>query len=391
MMVVEDESIVRMGLHYMLDWEAYDVFWKAEASNGEEAWRLLQTQSFDIVMTDIRMPVMDGIELVRRIKEHYADIQIIVISSYNDFPKVQEALRLGVVDYLHKPTMDREEIEASLQRLLERFKAKERPSDQDEWQASRQLRSSLLAAVSGGEEAGKDVQRSLERLGLHRGFRIAIFRTEPSEPSSGVAGKTGPSRFPSVESLIAGYAVHMEGSVLAARNGEELIWLTPAWSGGDLMDLDAWLGDVRRNVMNLLHVPLTCSSSGIYHGPESITQAYDEAVMGLAEQNVSSHQSVRLAKEYVDQNFQRDLSLSECARHVHVSTSYLSRLFAKEIGMNFNDYLNAKRLDHAKGLLRETNRKVHQISEDVGFLNPHYFSKLFKEYTGMTPREFRGL
>lgn len=420
MMVVEDESIVRIGLRYMLDWEKLGVVWKAEAGNGEEALRLMDANDIHIVVTDIRMPIMDGIELVRNLKNRHPDVQAVVISSYNDFAYVQEALRLGVADYLHKPTMTATEVQASLERVLARLAQQPRRGSDAFLAASESSRAAISSGLilkqwlerlgtegrpdngpdaflnnggfrpnaprdNGGGPSVAEAEAALRTSRLSQGYCLSVFRLE-----AGTAAGTGNSLFHSVSTLIQGYVVLSEGSLLATRLGYELLWLKPAGEDFDAEEHHLLLADIRRNVMNLLHVPLHCSASGVGSGLESMTNAYGEATAGFVEAGGYS-QTIRLAKEYIDLHFRRDLSLSECAGSVHVSGGHLSRLFAKELGMNFSEYVNRKKLEHAKQLLGETNMKINKVAEEVGYLNPHYFSKLFKEYIGVTPREFRNI
>lgn len=392
MMVVEDESIVRIGMRHMIDWESHGVKWELEASNGAEALSLLEDRSVDIVMTDIRMPVMDGIELIKQLKALYPEIHIILVSSYNDFVYVQEALRLGVVDYLHKPTMSKQEIISSMQRVIDKLEQSERALENKQ-QDSKLVLQSLLTAITDdsefGNDTGKDEETLLRSPLFHEGYWIAVIRLEPADSSDEHAGMVGKSLFPSIQSLIEGYAVKAEGSILAGRDDSEIIWMLPAQAIENAGMLDEGLSEIRRMVMNLLRVSVIFGSSGIHQPTQRIRMAYDEAVAKLSERNSGIHQTIRLAKEYVDLHFRREISLSECARHVHVSSGYLSRLFTKELGMNFSDYVTRKKLDEARRMLSHTTMRIQAISEEVGYSNAHYFSKQFKEYTGMTPSEFR--
>ncbi|UUZ85095.1 response regulator [Paenibacillus sp. P26] len=135
LMVVEDETIVRIGLRYMLKWESFGVHWKAEASNGEEALRIMDKEEIHIVMTDIRMPGMDGLELARQIKQREPAVELLFLSGYDNFSYAKEALRLGAADYLHKPTMDEEEVAGTLRKVVTRLEetqaVKQSPAEED--------------------------------------------------------------------------------------------------------------------------------------------------------------------------------------------------------------------------------------------------------------------
>lgn len=109
-LIVDDESLLKQGFIHMTNWLEHDFQVIGEASNGVAALEQIEKNTPDIVVTDIRMPVMDGIELTRIIKERYPDIQVIILSSYNDFDYVKETLKLGVLDYILKPKMKFEEL-----------------------------------------------------------------------------------------------------------------------------------------------------------------------------------------------------------------------------------------------------------------------------------------
>lgn len=113
-LIVDDEPMIRLGLASTVDWEKEGLELVGQAANGEEALRQAGG-GIDILITDIKMPLMDGLELTRRLKERNPLIRVILISSYSDFEFAREAVKLGVVvDYLLKPTMEPED----LQRIL---------------------------------------------------------------------------------------------------------------------------------------------------------------------------------------------------------------------------------------------------------------------------------
>ncbi|MDP4181260.1 MAG: response regulator, partial [Bacillota bacterium] len=101
--LVEDEFIVREGIKNNIDWSGAGFKFCGDASDGELAYPLIQTEQPDIIITDIRMPFMDGLELSRLVKKELPQSKIIVLSGHEEFSYAQEAIRIGVTEYLLKP------------------------------------------------------------------------------------------------------------------------------------------------------------------------------------------------------------------------------------------------------------------------------------------------
>ncbi len=116
-MIVDDEKYVRMGIKNDTDWALIGCEVVAEASNGEMALEMAGEFRPDLVISDIKMPKMDGIELAGKLLEKYPDTKVIFLTAYNEFEYARQAVRLGVSDYLLKPFQDGE-LEGAIQRLL---------------------------------------------------------------------------------------------------------------------------------------------------------------------------------------------------------------------------------------------------------------------------------
>lgn len=389
LMVVEDEPIVRMGLRYMVNWETMDVCWKAEAGNGEEALRIMENEDIHIVMTDIRMPGMDGLTLAKEIKKRSKFVAVIFLSSYDNFPYVKEAIRLGAVNYLHKPTMDEQEVEETLKRAVEQLK---RTVQCQPPHLVEEKRNAFLLSMMDRFTYPSHilVPELLEEPYRTKGVWLATFRVRDDAP--GEAEETDTTKFLSIRYVIDEYVYREWGGFVFHRNHREIIWLAPAVSkAGDegKEARDSYVDKLRQRVLDLLNVPLVISTSSVYERLDRLPDAYLEAQLnGPCDQQFHSLH-VRLAKEYVDRHLPEDVSLAKVADVIAISPSYLSRIFLKEVGESFSDYVIRKKTDHSKKLLRETNLKVYEIAEKLGYSNPHYFSKLFKERVGMTPLEYR--
>ncbi|XEC93971.1 response regulator [Paenibacillus tarimensis] len=115
--LVDDEMFARKGLSNLIPWDRYGYEIVGEAENGEEALEIIQKYNPDLVITDIRMPVLDGLELIRQAKQlNTAPPQFIIVSGYDDFKYAQQAVRFGVQDFILKP-VDEEELVSTLQRI----------------------------------------------------------------------------------------------------------------------------------------------------------------------------------------------------------------------------------------------------------------------------------
>lgn len=101
------------------------------------------------------------------------------------------------------------------------------------------------------------------------------------------------------------------------------------------------------------------------------------------------NQILQNAIRYIEENYTMSITLNELAEHTYVSTYYLSRMFKKELGKNFVEYLNEIRIEKAKELLKDNKYKTYEVAELVGIQDPHYFSKIFKKYVNMTPTEYK--
>lgn len=111
-MIVDDEAIFRTGLAHLHDWASEGIEIVAQAANGAEALELINAAQPHVLITDIMMPIMDGIELVKIVRQTHPELKIIILSSYSEFELVREVFKYGVDDYLLKPKVTPEELVA---------------------------------------------------------------------------------------------------------------------------------------------------------------------------------------------------------------------------------------------------------------------------------------
>lgn len=124
-LIVEDEALVRRGIATLVDYPALQVERVEEAANGMEAWEKMQETPFDIVLTDINMPVMDGLTLAKKIKLQFPQTHVLFLTGYDYVDYLLTALRIGVDDYLLKP-VTKKDIETLFTKVVAKIKEEKR-------------------------------------------------------------------------------------------------------------------------------------------------------------------------------------------------------------------------------------------------------------------------
>jgi two-component system, response regulator YesN len=117
-LVVDDDKLVRRGIVSSMPWQDFGMEVAGEANNGENALKFMEAHEIDLLMTDLSMPVMSGIELMRIVRSRYPHVQIVVLTLHQDFEYIQEALRIGAIDYIAKYQLEREQFEEVLGRIV---------------------------------------------------------------------------------------------------------------------------------------------------------------------------------------------------------------------------------------------------------------------------------
>ena len=150
--LVEDEYIAREGIRESIDWEAADFEFCGEAPDGEVALPMIDACQPDVLITDIKMPHMDGLQLCRIVRERLPWVKIIILTGYDEFEYAQEAIKLGVTEFLLKPVGAQE-----LQQVLQKIAARLEEEKEQETSFQKPGRQKTLgsAAVPSGKNSRK--------------------------------------------------------------------------------------------------------------------------------------------------------------------------------------------------------------------------------------------
>ncbi|MDD9270963.1 response regulator [Paenibacillus sp. GCM10023248] len=507
--IVEDEYIVRFGIRSMIDWEKLGLTVIGEASNGQEALELMSKEMPDILITDIKMPLMDGIALITEVRKRNPQMKILILSNVEDFGYAKEAIRYGVSEYLIKSDMMPRDFEMTLLKVKEAIEIaapdgavlqefRKGPVWKEkllqELAEGAQRETDLLQSVWKGEEGGwlsllhigKDAQAqgtadeqarlrlaldgllTAERLvyemftdrqgemnvvlstaapsrrsqqavrelaetflasvgpgctvGISEPFRAwadlhaayeqaraavkykmfvgtgrAICYGTDDMPGRGEAGEPIKISMHRIHSMVYAFQAkelqsYLEGlfGQLADRKDydlvqiislELLIMLTTLWS--DVASDQQSILLLKKQYFDELSKLETLNQSKTW-----FLGAFDELLQHMIHIYNSDRNSIIKAAQYIQMNYQQEISLQSIASLVHLSKNYFANLFKKEMGESFLEHLTRIRIEKAKSLLAG-ELKTADIGHMVGIADPKYFSKVFKKITGVSPSEYR--
>lgn len=533
--LVEDEIVIREGIKKNINWQQEGFIFAGEASDGELAYPLIQSTRPDILITDIRMPFMDGLELSRLVKKELPDIKILVLSGYNEFEYAKEAINIGIAEYLLKPITGA--------KLLDAVK-KMAKTIEEEWQQKQYLLAYQKEQAENGQLArrklfgrlvsGKHPVSSLLEEGRKIGLELAasqynivlfqVFTGEEAENYSDELNRITADMEAMADTMqqvilidrggLEGFAFLLKGTkedskgsihnlmpefienlqrimerypkaeyfggigVTVERMSELGVCFAKAghafayrylWernqivTGDDTKEHKTVDGELSLGGLNVRNLERNAVGSFLATGlQEEVSDFVEGYFKSLGEQNIQSLMfrqyiimntyiaaagaveklgyepdvmvkecgdfksmtgafisaeqagayishvlvtAIRLrdavsqkkyaklledAKRYIQQNFQsEDISLNSAAASVNLSPNHFSTIFSQETGRTFIEYLTSVRMEKAKELLRNTNKKTSDIAYETGYRDSHYFSYLFKKTQACTPREYR--
>ena len=417
-LVIDDEYLVRVGIRATINWEAYNFRIIGEASNGEEGLAIAKAENPDIIITDIRMPFMDGLEFMAKLRAAGLTAKIIVLSGYDEFDYARTALKYGASNYLLKPIENQQLIETVLQvgKAIRQERAKNREYTQLKRELPALQRQLLVDLLKGRLTEEEKIREKLNFLQIPldaQGLVVVVVKVDDVQL---LAQSQTPQQFKSVMEKInllftqqvmeewgyRGLVLDTEAYELAAvlqlpeatetqipRLREALKKFTGQISAKQGFDLTVSVGisapfQSATSMHDGYQEALTGANTKFIPGTNSITYIKDEGVQDC-------HNVVKAALAYLKNNYDQNITVEMAAKALLVSPSYLMHLIKEELGKTFVECLIEYRIEKAKELLREHKYRVYEVCTKVGYQDAKYFSQLFKKITGLSPSEYAKL
>lgn len=523
LLIVDDELLVRIGLKSSVDWAKHGIEIAGEASNGREALEKIESVRPDVVLLDIKMPVIDGIEVLRTLKDKKHPCKTIILSSFDDLEHVKEAMKLGAIDYLHKPCMTPESIlKVLLSVKSEIEKAKEAVNtdflphmeQKDDHNAESFLRKLLDGLISDDAQFYKGLCDFKLNLGRTNFSCIAFSVISYKRVLQRYTNNNRELLSKSVLDIVSQVFSNKPGIVFFQYAKNLFVGISSMEkivSSKEVFDQQTRNVHIIQDALKkFLDVEVAAGISENHPSPENIPTAFIEAYKALQQRfynprekilfygtlpktqdnkgvlskisqcviklkeciALKSHYQckdrieeiftllrespflsteevyklfsgilfllneldtcfeemthisdcetldelyevfgkilsrnmltcldmdrykncsflVKKILNYVNSNYDKDLTLSGLAEQMNVSPNYISRIFKDEVGKTLFNYINEVRVEHAKKLMHQQELKIYEIGEKVGFNSSVHFNIVFNKITGCSPKQYR--
>ena len=392
-LIAEDEVLVREGLKSAVNWARLGMEVIGDAANGKQAFEIYEKERPDILLTDIRMPGMDGLELIARIREADTKTKIVILTCYEEFSYLQEAMRMGVSDYILKLKMKPADIEAAMEKLkleLERNGESRKKGVVD----YRLQKEELLKQYIFYHQIPIETFRSrLEKLNLSVDEKNIVLCRMVLQKYEKLQSRMMDEQGMLIRFLIQNMTEEIvrkygKGELIQEKENCFLLLVNLRHLGEEgEEELRKMLREITRALADFMEVQIAWKYSGIYQSLSCLSQMYQECCK--TEQDAGLSVEIYNAVKYIEEHLTERLNLNQVAEHIGLSTNYLSSLFKKEMGISFVDYVAEKRVEKAEELLKNTDMKTWEVAERTGFVDESYFSKTFKRITGKRPSAYR--
>ncbi len=408
-LIVDDEEIILEGLKRNISWKENGFEIVGQASNGEKGLVLVRELQPDIIISDVRMPVLDGLDMVEKVGLEYPWIKTILLTGYDNFAYAKRALNLKVTNYVLKYNYKEEILAAAIQ-AKEELEIEARLKEQAQkgrGLMERRVIKDLISGKLSDFQEGLSVNSFGIGFGSDRFIVAAIdFMVEKGRSSAEALDLDEATIM--IQDLCGQAVVNSGNQVFCTgfhQNIAVCFNLETEIEGEDLVC--EILEKVLKSVSVAYHLQGWVGIGGLVGGIENIKKSYKESqtalevarilnkqtTMRFTELNGNEHSyQVILNKitDYVEKNyFRKELSLNSISKEVYISPAYISTLFKKSKGINLSEYIIKVRLEKAVSLLKNTDLKSYEIAEKIGYTSAQYFSVLFKKHLGCSPTEYK--
>ena len=480
-LIIDDEKFIRKSIRNRIEWEEYGFEVTAEADNGEKGMEVVREVRPDLVIVDIRMPVMDGLAFITEAKKHLPECVYVIMSAYSDFEYARKAIQIGIEDYVLKPVEEEEmyKILEKAKKKLDKIQFMKQMKGGHGEKKEKEISGTQLQAIvfwNKEEEYGGKLE---ERISEHAYMK---------EKNAKLYFMDGYSREHCFLYLVEGENFHKDDikkmleEILAQEGGGVKAAYSEIYAGTEVKRAAAECIQIlqrkifypEKSVFCIDHFRQENTGEETYRKTKErllqaerdfLKQEYEKAVQEFSvvidqivakenttadmeeviaeiicffshyreqqisqtDRNILFHrfesrdfllsydtveelkedlkslfrsfmefsgnskekETIDSVREYIQENYAENLNVSEIAARFYLNPSYFSTLFKEKTGMKLTSYIEGIRMEKAKEYLKNDVWSITKIALETGYSDSNYFSKVFKKYTGMSPKQYR--
>lgn len=356
--IIDDEPWTREVVKTLADWDGLGLEVSGEASDGEYGLELIRHTRPDIIVTDVKMPHLNGIGLIDILRKENNNAPVIFISGYDDYSYIRSALKLDAVDYLLKPVKP-EELNKQLAACVQLLEERNQLRSESKVPGNGFLDASWAGKYYSLKDNLSDSLNSLESDIIKQKcseIKELVVRNEGDNPAKGI--------------VVCIYYTLM--------NTLEHFMISHDFMPKDILD---------RNVTSFVF----SSEASFQEMIEYVQNLYCLASDRMQELNRNRNRlDIHKIRKYVEEHYTEGITLELTAAIFYVSKEYLSKTFKAETGKGFLEFITSLRMERARELILDYKVPLKEIGEMVGYIDQAHFYKTFKRYYGKTPGEIRG-
>jgi len=389
LLIADDEALEREALHYFVSQSKLEISSIIESSNGTETVKKVMLEKPDIILMDINMPGMNGLEALEKIKLSNHHCKVIFSTAFNYFEYAVKALQLGAIDFLVKP-VSKERLIAVLNKGIDQldYEVEKRTQSQRVTNVMSIMGKHIAEELISGNITD-EVMYYIETIGIDTVCDGNCFCVKVLREYTKVQ-KTEVLNLIKKEFKLMGFDViwdwNNKGFIFIVFNGKNME-----------QDVIAIMHEILISILNKLNIEHTMGIGLPFEDISQIEQSYNYARGILGDIDLKTSQgngndtpnNIKKICRFIEENYYKKINLDDIAKEVGYSKYHIGRLFKEHMGTTIIDYLIQMKIEKAKDLLKQETYSIKQISNMVGYTDSNYFTCQFKKVEGVSPVKYR--
>ena len=394
LVVADDEPKIRRGIEGILDWHEFNINIVGEAEDGEIALEVIKEKKPNIILLDINMPFLNGLNLLQKLKDINNKSIVIIISGYDDFSYAQKALQFNVFDYILKP-VNKKSMEEIITKAVNKLNEIEKENNYLDLvnkqisENSYELKKTLFCEWLNNKLSDEQVLKEMGFFNIKFGNNIGIMVVKLVDKLNiEIINKRWNIELLefAISNILTDKFKHSKVNFIFNDDKKNIILVNKIDSTLKWITIG---NELEVEIYKYLKCNVIIEQANVSDGILRIKEVYSKIVNSVKEKKNCNSIALSTIK-YIEENYYlNNLNINDISNKLEVTSSYLSKLLKKETGLSFIDYLTDVRISKSMCIMEDPTVKIYDVAELIGYSNQHYFCRAFKKVVGISPTEYK--